>query len=85
MMNKVNGSCFYSSAPGSDNSCSISRVGDTPSCSQTNTTGQITSLTVPQGHKRGRTIILHTMWRVTGEGGGCVCVCVCVWGGGVHY
>lgn len=61
---KVNGSCLNSSASGSDNSCSTSRVCDTPSCSQSNNIGQITSLTMPQGHKHGRTIILHTMWRI---------------------
>lgn len=44
-----------------------------PSCSQTNNVGQITSLTTPQGHERGRTITIHTTWRAPkGVGRGCV-------------
>lgn len=59
MTDKVNGS---SSALGSDNCYSTTRVCDTPSCSETDNVGQITSLTMPQGHKHCRTIILQTMW-----------------------
>lgn len=47
----------------------MSLVCDTPPCSQTNNVGQITSLTMPQGHKHCQTIILHTMWRIRKGGG----------------